>query len=54
VALLGLAAPTALTALLSPLSYTILNLTNYIALTTMALVSALNTAIANTIGLTSN
>jgi hypothetical protein len=42
---LGLAAPTALAALLSPLGYIILSLTNY---------AALNTAVANTIGPTSN
>jgi hypothetical protein len=44
-ALLGLIAPAALAALLSPLSYIILSLINYTALNTMA---------ANTIGPTSN
>jgi hypothetical protein len=43
-----------LTAPLSPLSYTILSLANYIASTTIALVSALNAMAANAIGLTSN
>jgi hypothetical protein len=44
-ALLGLVAPAALAAPLSPLSYTILSLTNRVALNTMA---------ANTIGPTGN
>jgi hypothetical protein len=42
---LGLTAPAALTAPLSPLGYIILSLTNY---------TALNTTAANTIGPTSN
>jgi hypothetical protein len=44
-ALLSLTAPAVLAALLSPLGYTILGLTNRVALNTMA---------ANTIGPTSN
>jgi hypothetical protein len=39
---------------LSPLNYTILSLTNYTALTTMAPVNALNTIAANTISSISN
>jgi hypothetical protein len=52
--LLGLIAPIMLVALLSPLSYTILSLANYIAPTIIALVNTLNIAAANTIGPTSN
>jgi hypothetical protein len=52
--LLGLIAPIMLVAFLSPLSYTILSLANYIAPTTIALVGALNTMAANAAGPTSN
>jgi hypothetical protein len=53
-ALLSLIASTALTAPLSPFSYIILSLTNYITPAIAALIGALNAIAANITGPTSN